>query len=87
MARKLKGKMSEKLKDSQKQKMQETLKNMDKVREEDNSNLRDLIKQKLAWAMTEKEKGIAQMRKLEKQIYKLEGIILFIQDILSDKKK
>jgi len=83
MGRKLKGTTVEKLPTDNKKKMKETLDRMDKIREDDNSNLRDLIKGKLAWAITEKQKGLSQLEKLKIQINRLEGIILFCQDILS----
>lgn len=87
MGRKLKGKITKKLSEKEKTKKEETLKKMDEIREEDNTNLRDVIKQKLSWAINEKQKGISQVEKIKAQVNRLEGIILFCKDILNPQEE
>ena len=64
-------------------KQEETIERMKKTRQLDNVNLRSLIEKKLKWAVVEKEKGIKQAENLKIQIARLDGIILFIKDLLS----
>jgi hypothetical protein len=84
---KLKGKTVKRLKKEQKSKMKETLEKMENVREEDNLWLRDLIKGKLDWAKSEIKKGEERLRNIRTQINRLEGIVIFINDILETKKE
>jgi len=72
-------KKKKKLTSSQKK----TLKNMKKVRRQDSCNLREVIEGKLKWAKEEQEKGIKTIENIKTQMLKLEGIILFCNDILN----
>lgn len=63
------------------------LKTMKKTRQIDSQVLRDLIQTKLKWAIIERKKGLNQIENIKIQINKLEGIILFIQDLLEIKKR
>jgi len=83
----LKGKNVKKIPKAKKKKMQGTLKRMEKVRKEDNRNLRDLITAKLNWAIKEKAKGIKVIKETQYQVAKLEGIILLAEDLLNPKKE
>lgn len=83
----LKGNNLKKIPKAKKEKMKATLKRMTKIREKDNRNLRDLINIKLTWAINEKQKGLNQLENLKVQIYKLEGIILGMKDLLEPKKE
>ena len=65
-------------------KQEKTIENMKKNRAIDSDVLRNLIIQKLKWAEKEKQKGLDNIRQNQIQIYKLEGIILFIQSLLED---
>jgi len=82
---KLKGKNSEKLNKTKKEKMEVTLKRMEETREKDSQHLRDVMKSKLDWAIKEKEKGIRAIENLKVQINRLEGIIIGLKDILDEK--
>jgi hypothetical protein len=84
---KLKGVFAKRLKDSTKKKMEDTLKRMAKVRKQDEVHLRTLIEEKLAWASSERLKGLSQIKHLEKNIAKLEGIIIVCKEILETKPK
>lgn len=83
----LKGRNVKRISKIKKEKMRKTLKIMTETREKDNINLRDLIKVKLNWALDEKQKGLNQLEKLKIQIYKLEGIVLGMKDLLEPKKE
>ena len=85
----LKGKNVEKLPKTKKQKMEETLKRMEETRNKDDKFLRDVIEQKLKWAMDEKEKGLKTIEKQFQQIkdnqdilMKIDGIILVLRELL-----
>lgn len=80
---KLKGRLVQNLKKAVKDKMEGTLARMKKVRKTDSENLRNIIEQKLKWAISEKKKGDIQKKKLENSILRLEGIIIFCNDILN----
>lgn len=79
---KLKGKNVKKIPKAKKKKMEGTLEKMQKIREEDNRNLRDLIKVKLNWAIKEKTKGLQVIKATQHQVVKLEGVILLAEDLL-----
>ena len=83
----LKGTFAKKLKGKDKKVKQETLKRMEKNREIDSNRLRDILKNKLAWAIGERQKGIKEIEKLKAQVLKLEGIVLFIQDLMKPKEE
>ena len=65
-----------------KEKQEETIMKMKKRRQIDSDNLRIIIQQKLKWAEIEREKGLKIIEINKKEILKLEGIILFIKDLL-----
>lgn len=92
--RKLKGKNSENIKDEKKVKMEKTLERMDKVRENDNENLRDSITQRLKWINEQKTKGLELIEKYKKEIemlkvkiYKLQGAEVTLMEILKPEKE
>jgi len=64
------------------EKQKKTIKKMKEVRQIDSQNLRGIIKQKLEWAKNEKKKGETQLQSLKIQIARIDGIILFIQDLI-----
>ena len=66
---------------------QKTLDKMIETRKKDSIHLRTIIKDKMQWALAEKEKGIKAIENVKNQILKLEGIILFCKDILAPKKE
>lgn len=77
-----------------KKKQTKTLKIMKLNRQIDSDCLRDLITQKLKWAIAEKEKGLEAIKsykskifELEKAVLRLEGIELFINDLLKPIEK
>ncbi len=87
--RKLKGNNVKKIPEHKKKKMEKTLEAMGKNRDEDNRILRDIITEKLKWAISETEKGVnavnahqEAIEKLKKQILKLEGIVLAYEEVL-----
>ena len=65
-----------------KKRAEKTLKRMKKTRQIDSDNLRAIIQQKLKWAEIEKQKGLKIIQENQKVIMKLDGIILFIKDLL-----
>lgn len=72
-----------------KKKQEKTLEKMKKTRAIDSNMLRDLITNKLEWAETEREKGLDKIKRLkaevtdsEKAVLRLEGVIVFINDLL-----
>lgn len=81
--RKLKGINIKRIPEDKRKKMEKTLARMDETREKDSINLRTIIEAKLKWAIAEKQKGTNQLETLKIQIYRLEGIIIFIKDILN----
>ena len=81
---KLKGRNAKRLK---KEKMKKTLRRMEKTRQIDSENLREVIKQKLAWSVKERQKGLDGIERTKIQIQRLNGIILFIKDLLEPPEK
>jgi len=65
----------------------DTIKKMKETRQIDSKVLRDLIEQKLKWAIVERNKGLALIRQTQVEVTKLEGIVLFIKDLLDPIKK
>ena len=80
---KLKGQLTKTLSKRQRKKMEGTLARMKKTRQVDNQYLREVLKQKLAWAMNERIKGENLIKKTQAQVYRLEGIEIFIKETLS----
>ena len=74
------------VKTNKKKKQEESLKRR-KIRRQkrlqiDSDNLRSIIQQKLLWAQKEKEKGFKIIAENQKIITQLDGIILFIKDLI-----
>jgi len=63
-------------------KQEEIQKRMKKTRQIDSVNLRLIIEAKLKWVNTEIIKGKKQIETIKTQITRLEGIQLFINDLL-----
>lgn len=61
-------------------------KNLEK-KEIDSNNLRAIIMSKKAWALNEKRRGLEQINKIQMELLKIEGIILFIDDLTLPKEK
>lgn len=84
---KLRGKNSNKIPENKKEKMEKTIEKMQEIRKEDSVYLRDLLNQKLTWAIEEKQKAQTNIEKLKIQAHRLEGAIIFIKDILSEREE
>ena len=84
---KLKGRNAKNLKPKQRNKMNQTLKRMENTRKEDDKCLRDILNNRLMWAVSEKQKGLKKLEDTKAQILRLEGIIIIINDILHPEKK
>ncbi len=69
-----------------KKNQKKTLKKMKETRNKDSIALRNIIQEKHIWAIAEKQKGLGEQKKLQAQIHRLEGIILFCKDILEPKE-
>lgn len=76
-----------------KERQAQTLEDMKQRRYEDTLFLREIVKQKLAWAIAEKEKGLeiikqheAQIQVLRTQITRLEGCIMILNDLSKTEK-
>ena len=63
-------------------KQEKTIVKMKSNRQIDSKNLRDIIIGKLEWAKAEKAKGEKAIKQIQFQVTKLEGIIMFINDLL-----
>jgi len=63
-------------------KQKKTIAKMKKTRQIDSAHLRELIKSKLKYAYAEKEKGLKQITNINIQIERLNGIILFCNDLI-----
>lgn len=59
-----------------------TLKVMKKNRQLDSDNLRNLIEQKRKWTLAERTKGLNSIENLKIQVERLNGILLFIKDLI-----
>lgn len=68
-------------------KQKKTLETMKLNRQIDSNNLREVLKAKLIWAQNEKKKGLQQMEIIKHQVWRLEGTILFIKDLLQPEEK
>jgi len=75
-------------------KQKATLAKMKKTRQVDSANLREIIKAKLVWVELELKKGEihkkgleAQIERLKPQISQLQGIKLFINDLLNPQEE
>ena len=62
-------------------------KTMTKNRQVDSQNLRSIIINKLKWADAERKKGYKQIQEINIQIERLNGIILFCNDLIAPIEK
>ena len=90
----LKGQNASRIKPDKKKKMKATLKVMQENRKKDSLNLRDVAESKLKWAKHEREKRIETIKKtnenlkqLQLQVVKLDGVILAYEELLAKKEK
>jgi len=88
------GKNYERMNKKQKTKIDKTVKRMKKIRIDDNIKLRKNIQDKLEWAIEQKKKGLEaienwrkSIQKNTQELFKLEGIILCLTQILSETSK
>ena len=82
------------LRENRKKKYKKTINRMKKIREKDTVRLRKNIKDKLAWAKEEQKKALQTIEIWKKNIQinnrellKLEGIILALTQILEEEKE
>lgn len=68
-------------------KQKKTLETMKLNRQIDSNQLREVIKQKLIWAQQEKLKGLKHLEATKIQVERLNGIILFVKDLLEPEEK
>jgi hypothetical protein len=87
----LKGKMLDRLSPEKRERMERTLRRMEDVRRNDDMRVRELIVAKKDWAEKERQKGFGLIDKLEeqiedlkKQIIKLDGCLLVLNDLDTD---
>ena len=84
---KLKGKNAKRIPKEKKKKMKVTLKAMQKNRQYDSDMLRDLIAKKLEWAKIEQKKGLKLIEDTKVQLHRVDGIILFINDLITPQEE
>ena len=84
---KLKGQLVKKLSKKDKKKKEETLKRMEETRKKDDQHLREILKNKLAWATQERQKGLNFIEETKVKVLKLTGMIILINDVLNPKKE
>lgn len=53
----------------------------------DSNNLRTIIMNKKVWAENEKRRGIIQIQKIQTELLKIEGIIIFCNDLIQPNEK
>ncbi len=53
----------------------------------DDKHLRDVLNNKLVWVTNERVKGLKLIEETRVKVFKLEGMILLINDILNPKKE
>ena len=53
----------------------------------DSNNLRTIIMNKKAWAENEKRRGLLQIQKIQTELLKIEGILIFINDLTLPNEK
>ena len=85
------GKNYERMNKKQKEKIDKTTTRMKKIRVNDTIKLRKNIKDKLEWAKEQKKKGLEAIENWKKciqkntqELFKLEGIILVLSQLLSE---
>ena len=84
---KIRGKLYATMKKKAKTKTEKTIAKMQKVREIDSCNLRDVLNDKLKWAVTEKQKALKQIEQLKIQAHRLDGVILLMKDLSTEKNE
>lgn len=91
---KLRGKNFERMSKKQKVKVEKTVKRMSNIRKKDSINLRKNIKDKLEYAQQEKKKGLKAIENFKnniqintREIWKLEGVILVLSQLLEEEEK
>lgn len=91
---KLRGKNFERMSKKQKVKVEKTAKRMSNIRKKDSINLRKNIKDKLEYAQQEKKKGLKAIENFKnniqintREIWKLEGVILVLSQLLEEEEK
>lgn len=85
--RKLKGVNSKRIPKHKKEKMEKTLAKMDEIREKDNALLRNILEDRLKFAIAEREKGLKTIESIKQKILQLEGAIITIRGILNPPKE
>lgn len=90
----LKGKMLERLSPEKRERMERTLRRMENVRRSDDMRVRELINAKKKWTEEERQKGLdiisklqQQIEDIKKQLIKLDGCLLALNDLESDIQK
>jgi len=68
-------------------KQKETMKRMKEIRQIDSNNLRQLIIEKKKWTINEIRRGQKQIQEIRNTLYKLEGILAFIDDLIEPIEK
>ena len=68
-------------------KQKRTLENVRKNRQIDSNKLRLLIVEKKKWAESEKKRGLEQIQKIQVELLKIEGILIFIKDLTEPQEK
>lgn len=76
-------KSKKKLTDRQKK----TIAKMKEIRAIDSKNLRQIILAKKKWTINEINRGQQSIQTIQKTLYNLEGILLFINDLLEPEEK
>jgi len=73
-------KLSKKVKKQKEEILQEII-------EKDNQNLREVLKNKLTWAIKQRQLGLNFIEETKIKILKFNGMIILINDVLNPKKK
>jgi len=84
---KIRGKLYSNMRKKNKNKVEKTIEKMQKIRDIDSCNLRDLLNDKLKWAIAEKQKAVQQIEQLKIQAHRLDGVILLMKDLCTEKDK
>jgi len=69
------------------EKQKKTIEVMKQNREADSIHLREILRDKLTWAMTEKQKALKAIENYKQQAYRLDGVIIFLKELLIDKEE
>jgi len=68
-------------------KQENTIAKMKETRQIDSKNLRQLIIEKQKWTINEIRRGQLSIQETQKTLYKLEGILMFIKDLIEPIEK